>query len=85
LDRIGDIELALGHTNAAASAYEESLALRRHLVEVDTSNSQWQDGISSSLRKINDLKHVVEERAAQLAVQRELRDIDRLMFRDRPN
>ena len=36
VDRIGDIELALGHTNAAASAYEESLALRRNLVEVDT-------------------------------------------------
>ena len=80
LDRIGDVELALGHTNAAASAYEESLALRRRLVEADTSNSRWQDGISSSLKKISNFKHVAEERAAKLAVQRELQDIDRLII-----
>jgi tetratricopeptide (TPR) repeat protein len=79
-DRMGDIELALGHTIAAASAYEQSLALRRGLVEADTCNSRWQDGVSSSLQKISDLERVARERAAKLAVQRDLQDIDRLMF-----
>ena len=80
LDRMGDIELALGHTIAATSAYEESLTLRRSLVESDPSNSRWQDGVSSSLHKISDLERVASERAAKLAVQRVLQDIDRLMF-----
>jgi tetratricopeptide (TPR) repeat protein len=80
LDRLGDIELALGHTIAATSAYEESLTLRRSLVESDPSNSRWQDGVSSSLHKISDLERVARERAAKLAVQRVLQDIDRLMF-----
>jgi hypothetical protein len=75
LDRIGDVELALGNTNAAASAYEESLALRRRLIEAEPSNSRWQNGVSSSLKRIVDLKHVTEGQAAKLAVQRELQDI----------
>ena len=77
---MGDIQLALGHTIAATSAYEESLTLRRSLVESDPSNSRWQDGVSSSLHKISDLERVASERAAKLAVQRVLQDIDRLMF-----
>lgn len=86
LDRIGDVELALGHINAAACAHEESLALRRSLAEVNTSNSPWQGGVSLSLKKISNLKHVAEERAAKLAAQRELQDIDRLLFEiDRVN
>ena len=86
LDRIGDVELALGHINAAACAYEESLALRRSLAETNTSNSRWQGGVSLSFKKISNLKHAAEEGAAKLAVQRELQDIDHLLFEiDRVN
>ena len=70
LDRVGEVNLILGDLNAAAAAYGESLAIRRRLVDLDQSNTLWQDGVSLTLEKITDFKRVVEDSAAALAEDR---------------
>jgi tetratricopeptide (TPR) repeat protein len=68
LENVGDLKFETGDSAGALVAYEHVVATRA------------QDGVASSLQKISDLERIVKERAAQLALQRELQDIDRLMF-----
>ena len=63
LDRIGEANLILGNLNAAGAAYDESLIIRRRLVDLDLLNGLWQDGIALVQKKIVELRHAAEAQA----------------------
>ena len=63
LDRIGEANLILGNLNAAGAAYDESLIIRRRLVDLDLLNALWQDGIALVQKKIVELRRAVEAQA----------------------
>ncbi|GAH33098.1 unnamed protein product, partial [marine sediment metagenome] len=48
----------------AKVVYEESLSIRRHLVDLDKSNSHWAQNVSLSLRKINALEREEKHHSA---------------------
>jgi hypothetical protein len=73
LDRIGGANLNLGNLDAAAAAYDESLAIRRRLVDSDKSNALWQEGASLMQKKIVDLKRLCDDEAAAFAEDSRLR------------
>ena len=63
LDRIGEANLILGNLNAAGAAYDESLIIRRRLVDLDLLNALWQDGIALVQKKIVELRRAAEAQA----------------------
>jgi hypothetical protein len=58
---MGDARLALDHAISAIEAYEESVAIRRRLIELDGSNTQWPEEVSYILKKIEHAKRAHEE------------------------
>ena len=63
LDRTGEANLILGNLNAAGAAYDESLIIRRRLVDLDLLNALWQDGIALVQKKIVELRRAAEAKA----------------------
>ena len=51
LERMGDARLALDHAISAVAAYEESVVIRRRLIELDGSNLQCPDEVSFIIKK----------------------------------
>jgi hypothetical protein len=58
---MGDVRLALGHAMSAVTAYEESLAIRRRLIELDDSNIQWPEEVLYIIKKVDHAKRAREE------------------------
>jgi len=58
---MGDARLALDHAISAVAAYEESVAIRRRLIELDGSNTQWSEEVSYIIKKIDHAKRAHEE------------------------
>src|SRR5262249_8625450 len=61
LERMGDARLALDHAISAVAAYEESVAIRRRLIESYGSNTQWPEEVSYIIKKIDHAKRANEE------------------------
>jgi hypothetical protein len=60
LERVGDARLALDHAISAVAAYEESVAIRRRLIELDGLNSL-PDEVSYIIKKIDQANRAHEE------------------------
>ena len=54
-DLAGDARVALGDVRSAEACYQLGLTLRRELLEIDSSVSQWQRDLSVSFEKLGDL------------------------------
>ena len=52
LDKIGDVKRSQNDNAGALAAYDESLAIARHLAAVDPGNVQWQTDLVVSLYKV---------------------------------
>ena len=60
LDKIGYVKFHANDKAGALAAYEESLAITRHLAETDPGNAIWQRDIAVGLNKIGDVKFFVD-------------------------
>ena len=52
LDKIGDVKRSQNDNAGALAAYDESLAIARHLAAADPGNVQWQTDLVVSLYKV---------------------------------
>ena len=60
LDKIGYVKFQSGDKDGALKAFEESLAITRHLASTDPGNSVWQRDVAVGLNKIGDVKFFME-------------------------
>jgi hypothetical protein len=51
-DRVGDVQVALGHLPEALKSYQGSLAIRDRLAKADPGNAGWQRDLSVSDSKV---------------------------------
>ena len=55
-ERIGDLQLRMGQTEAALKSYQDSLAIAQTLAKLDPGNTEFQRDLSVSHNKIGDLQ-----------------------------
>jgi tetratricopeptide (TPR) repeat protein len=85
LDRIGDEYRKVGMRERAIAAYEESLAVWRHLANIDRRNPQLQLNISECQDKLGDLKLGAADGMGALAAYEESLTIRRHLSKDTPS
>ena len=77
MNKLGDLRLRRGEADAALSAYEESLTIRRALAAAEPENTGLQHDVSVSLNKLGDLRLRRGEADAALSAYEEMPDDSR--------
>ena len=75
LERIADIKRQTGDSMGALAAYEEGLAIRRHLAEQDRADGERQRSVAVALGKICDVKRQIGDVQGATAACVEVLDI----------